>query len=173
MRIKEFTARGANLLVKRISLGDRSEGGLYLPEVSDPKKASSFAVVVRVGPDVEGIEVNDYVVVSQYDGRVVKDLEGEFLVVPDEQVLLHHPADDLDFVVTRIETHVPFTGHITTKGGIARFIQDVARTDGISEDAAQDFVMSLRATPIDEDAKSWGLSIGEGDQTLADLLAGP
>lgn len=79
-----------NIAVVPVGDPDKSEGGLWIPEIA--KKRANQGVVKYVGSAVKDISVGDYVLFSGYTGTTVRLSGGEGIVI-----ILHE-----DFVNAKI-----------------------------------------------------------------------
>lgn len=88
---------GKKIAVSPIFDPNVSEGGIIIPDVA--KSRCDQGIVKYIGPEVEGIDIGDYVLFSGYTGSTVR-IEGEGLII-----ILHE-----DFVTCKIldvNTEVP------------------------------------------------------------------
>lgn len=63
----------------------KTASGIYLPESAQEK--SEAAVVLAVGSDVDGIEVNSKVIYKNYSATTVKHDGEEYFIIKDEDIL--------------------------------------------------------------------------------------
>ena len=85
-------------------------------------------------------------------------------MVPDEEILLHLPCDDLGF--TLLFNISIKTEPVTTRSGLEALIEGVA-----SADISRDYIMALNVS-LSEGGSCWIAQTGEGVGTVEDLLAG-
>lgn len=157
LQITKCRPRADKVLVDLKTMSDRTEGGLFIPD-QVKEKAGNFGKVISVGPDVEGIRRGDIIVFGKYAGTKVKDMmtDGEYLVVADEDVLLHIENDELGLTL-EFDLSVKLDP-VTTHSGLSAALL-VAGYDA----------SSLAVTPKPDG--TWVVRTGEG-ATLADLLEG-
>jgi len=158
-QIRSCKPRRDRLLLDRKTMSEKTEGGIIIPD-QVREKAAHFGKVLSAGPEVEGILPGDLVVVGKFAGIKVKDMEGEYLIVSDEEVLLHLPCDDLGFTLKIDITEK--TEPVTTRSGLAALIEACSESE--------EYVMALGVT-MQEDG-TWLATTGEGSGTVEDLLNG-
>lgn len=82
--------RTDRIMVEQLDSPDMSEGGIVLPNQSKVKQA--WAVVLKIGPDVEDIEEGDRIAFADFSGVNVEletdEGKREFLILSQDDVLL-------------------------------------------------------------------------------------
>lgn len=87
------------LIVKLESLEEVSPGGIVLPKdlIKKERKAIEIGTVISIGEtafkdyggNTNTVSVGDRVVIAQYSGKEVKDVDGtSYVVINDEDVLI-------------------------------------------------------------------------------------
>ncbi len=69
------------VLLKPEEVKEQKIGKLFIPDSAQEKK--TIGDIIAVGPEVEGIKVNDQVLYSKYSGTEV-ELDGEKLIILEE-----------------------------------------------------------------------------------------
>jgi co-chaperonin GroES (HSP10) len=105
---------------------DISKSGLiHIPEVAQER--CDQGIIKYVGPDVEDLQVGDYVLFSGYSGTLVElEDEGLLIILPEEFVtcILHPPGTDVAGLYFRDKEGNHFTA---TYEMCTRFMADAIR----------------------------------------------
>jgi chaperonin GroES len=86
--------KGANVVVKKTDLGEKSQGGIVLPESS--RADSQEGLVLAIGPDVREREmVGQRIIFNKYSGSDVK-VDGELYLLIAERDIIAAVCDDYE-----------------------------------------------------------------------------
>ena len=75
---------GEMVLLEMENAPEKTESGLLLPE--EAREKMNVGKVVSVGPDVEGLNLDDRVIYRQYSGTKVEWLGIEYMLIKSEDL---------------------------------------------------------------------------------------
>lgn len=73
------------LVIKVIEVKDKTEGGLYIPEIA--KEKQQLGKVIAAGPKCEEVKKGVTVMFGKYSGSEVRYDNEEYLIIKEEDVL--------------------------------------------------------------------------------------
>lgn len=86
----EYSPNGKRLIVTRKKHELKTKGGIVLPDTYAERKLSE-GYVERVGPgcENENFEEGMYVIFAQFAGQEIKVDEEEYIVIPEDDILVY------------------------------------------------------------------------------------
>ena len=75
---------GEMVLLEMENAPEKTESGLLLPE--EARETMNVGKVVAIGPDVEGLNLDDRVIYRQYSGTKVEWLGIEYMLIKSEDL---------------------------------------------------------------------------------------